>query len=71
MVELEILVGFDDDLADEATRIANRVRGLRTRRAPLAEGLTWVPDIGVRTTARILLEIGDTAGFAGSAHVTA
>jgi transposase len=30
LAELEVLVGFDDDLAGEATRIANRIRGLLT-----------------------------------------
>jgi transposase len=28
LAELEVLVGFDDDLASEATRLANRIRGL-------------------------------------------
>src|SRR3954451_14092331 len=30
LAELGVLVGFDDDLAGEATRIANRIRGLLT-----------------------------------------
>lgn len=30
LAELEVLVGFDDDLAGEATRMSNRVRGLLT-----------------------------------------
>lgn len=30
LAELEVLVGFDDDLAGEATRISNRIRGLLT-----------------------------------------
>ncbi len=30
LAELDVLLGFDDDLAGEATRIANRIRGLLT-----------------------------------------
>nr|BFE60656.1 hypothetical protein GCM10020063_051820 [Dactylosporangium thailandense] len=43
LAELEVLVGFDDDLAGEATRISNRIRGLLTQihlaleRGPRAE----------------------------------
>lgn len=28
MAELKVLVGFDEDLAAEATRLSNRIRGL-------------------------------------------
>lgn len=28
LAELDVLVGYDDDLAAEATRISNRIRGL-------------------------------------------
>ncbi|MEV0705682.1 IS110 family transposase [Saccharopolyspora sp. NPDC050389] len=38
---------------------------------PLAEVLTSMPGIGVRTAARILLEIGDASAFASSAHLAA
>jgi transposase len=38
---------------------------------PLAPVLTSMPGIGVRTAARILLEIGDASGFASSAHLAA
>lgn len=34
---------------------------------PLAGVLTSMPGIGVRTAARILLEIGDTSNFVSSA----
>jgi transposase len=36
---------------------------------PLAGVLTSMPGIGVKTAARILLEIGDTSNFASSAHL--
>src|SRR2546421_6853660 len=37
LAELEVLVGFDDDLAGESTRVSNRIRGLLTQ-IPLAAG---------------------------------
>ena len=37
IAELEMIVGFDDDLAGEATRIANRPRGLLTQIHPHLE----------------------------------
>ncbi len=37
IAELEMIVGFDDDLAGEATRISNRLRGLLTQIHPHLE----------------------------------
>ncbi|MEV4744729.1 IS110 family transposase [Streptomyces sp. NPDC049555] len=37
IAELEMIVGFDDDLAGEATRISNRLRGLLTQIHPSLE----------------------------------
>ncbi|MGW3176628.1 IS110 family transposase [Streptomyces sp. NPDC001153] len=37
VAELEMIVGFDDDLAGEATRISNRLRGLLTQIHPSLE----------------------------------
>jgi hypothetical protein len=37
LAELEVLVGFDDDLAGEATRLSNRIRGLLTGIHPALE----------------------------------
>ncbi|RKS76168.1 transposase IS116/IS110/IS902 family protein [Actinomadura pelletieri DSM 43383] len=37
LAELEVLVGFDDDLAGEATRVRNRIRGLLTQVHPALE----------------------------------
>lgn len=34
LAELEVLVGFDDDLAGETTRVSNRIRGLLTQIRP-------------------------------------
>lgn len=38
---------------------------------PLAQVLTSMPGIGVRTAARILLEIGDASAFKTSGHLAA
>jgi len=38
---------------------------------PLAQVLTSMPGVGVRTAARILLEVGDVSNFASSAHLAA
>src|SRR3954451_20417455 len=63
LAELEVLVGFDDDLAGEATRIANRIRGLLTGIHPALERA-----IGPRITHPAVLEIlsrcGGPAGIA-------
>ncbi|MFD7606615.1 IS110 family transposase [Streptomyces mirabilis] len=37
ITELEVIVGFDDDLADEATLVANRLHGLLTQIHPSPE----------------------------------
>ncbi|WP_329085801.1 IS110 family transposase [Actinomadura citrea] len=37
LAELEVLVGFDDDLASEATRLVNRIRGLLVTIHPALE----------------------------------
>uniref|UniRef100_UPI003F498173 IS110 family transposase n=1 Tax=Amycolatopsis sp. CA-096443 TaxID=3239919 RepID=UPI003F498173 len=50
--------------------IAGQVEGILDAH-PLAEVLTSMPGIGVRTAARILLEIGDASHFASSAHLAA
>lgn len=34
LADLEVIVGYDDDLADEVTRISNRIRGLLTQVNP-------------------------------------
>jgi transposase len=63
LAELEVLVGFDDDLAGEATRLTNRIRGLLTGIHPALERA-----IGPRVTHPAVLEIlsrcGGPAGIA-------
>ncbi|SFK97631.1 Transposase IS116/IS110/IS902 family protein, partial [Amycolatopsis sacchari] len=57
LAELEVLVGFDDDLAGEATRLSNRIRGLLTGIHPTLERV-----LGPRVTHRAVLEILSRCG---------
>jgi transposase len=61
LAELKVLVGFDDDLAAEATRLTNRLRGLLTQVHPALE---WVLGPRIHTKAAIAL-IGRYGGPAG------
>lgn len=47
LAELKVLVGFDEDLAAEATRLSNRIRGLLTQIHPALERV-----VGPRLTAK-------------------
>jgi transposase len=72
LAELEVLVGFDDDLAGEATRVSNRIRGLLTSIHPALERV-----LGPRITHPAVLEVlsrcGGPAGIrqAGKRKLTA
>jgi transposase len=57
LAELDMLVGFDDDLASEATRISNRIRGLLTGIHPALERA-----IGPRISHPAVLEILSRCG---------
>ncbi|SDN04208.1 IS110 family RNA-guided transposase [Allokutzneria albata] len=57
LAELEVLVGFDDDLAGEATRSGNRIRGLLTGIHPALERA-----IGARIAHPAVLEILSRCG---------
>src|SRR3954463_14378475 len=57
LAELDVLVGFDDDLAGEATRLSNRIRGLLTGIHPALERV-----LGPRIAHRALLEILSRCG---------
>lgn len=63
LAELEVLVGFDDDLAGEATRIANRIRGLLTGIHPALEHAIG-PKISHPAVLEILSRCGGPAGIA-------
>jgi transposase len=51
-------------------QVAEQVEGILDAH-PLAGVLTSMPGIGVRTAARILLEVGDASNFKSSAHLAA
>ncbi|WP_163504697.1 IS110 family transposase [Fodinicola acaciae] len=72
LAELEVLVGFDDDLAGEATRIGNRIRGLLTGIHPALEGAIG-PKIAHPAVLEILSRCGGPTGIrrAGRRTLTA
>ncbi|AXO35407.1 mobile element protein [Micromonospora sp. B006] len=57
LAELEVLVGFDDDLAGEATRVSNRIRGLLTQIHPALERV-----LGPRAHHKAVLELLSRCG---------
>lgn len=62
LTELGVLVGFDDDLAGEATRISNRIRGLLTGIHPALEQAIG-PRISHPAVLEILSRFGGPAGI--------
>ncbi|GAB7039922.1 IS110 family RNA-guided transposase [Catenuloplanes niger] len=57
LAELEVLIGYDDDLAGEATRISNRIRGLLTQIHPPLERI-----LGPKVTHPAVLELLSRCG---------
>jgi transposase len=57
LAELDVLVGYDDDLAAEATRLSNRIRGLLTGIHPALERV-----LGPKATHAAVLEILSRCG---------
>ncbi|WP_405434360.1 IS110 family transposase [Micromonospora sp. NBC_00617] len=72
LAELEVLVGFDDDLAGEATRVANRIRGLLTQIHPALERVLG-PKVQHKAVLELLSRCGGPAGLrkAGRRKLTA
>jgi transposase len=62
LAELEVLVGFDDDLAGEATRVANRIRGLLTQIHPALERILG-PKVQHKAVLEVLSRCGGPAGL--------
>jgi len=62
LAELTVLVGFDDDLAAEATRLTNRIRGLLTQVHPALERVLG-PKVGQKATLALLAKFGGPEGF--------
>ncbi|BDB62800.1 MULTISPECIES: IS110 family transposase [Rhodococcus] len=71
LAELGVLVGFDDDLAGEATRISNRIRGLLTGIHPALERVLG-PKIAHPAVLEILSRCGGPVGIrkAGKRRLT-
>ncbi len=70
--ELTVLVGFDDDLAAEATRLTNRIRGLLTQIHPAAERVLG-PHVQQQAALALLTKYGGPAGMrrVGAKRLTA
>ncbi|WP_020496745.1 IS110 family transposase [Sciscionella marina] len=67
LAELDVLVGFDDDLAAEATRLSNRLRGLLTGIHPALERALG-PRIAHPAVLEILSRCGGPAGLGKAGH---
>jgi transposase len=62
LAELEVLIGFDDDLAGEATRLSNRIRGLLTGIHPALERAIR-PRVSHPAVLEILSRFGGPSGI--------
>lgn len=62
LAELEVLVGFDDDLAGEATRVRNRIRGLLTQVHPALERVLG-PKVDHPAVLELLARFGGPVGL--------
>ncbi|GIJ62670.1 IS110 family transposase [Virgisporangium aurantiacum] len=62
LAELEVLVGYDDDLAGEVTRVSNRIRGLLTQIHPALERVLG-PKVQHPAVLEVLSRCGGPAGL--------
>src|SRR3712207_2889269 len=62
LAELGVLIGFDDGLAAEATRLSNRIRGLLTQIHPAAERVLG-PKVASTVVMELLTRCGGPAGL--------
>jgi transposase len=62
LAELEVLIGYDDDLAAESTRISNRIRGLLTQIHPALERVLG-PKIAHPAVQELLSRCGGPTGL--------
>jgi len=65
LAELKVLVGFDDDLAGEATRLTNRIRGLLTSIHPALETVLG-PKAAHPAVLELLTRFGGPIGLAAA-----
>src|SRR5690625_5477660 len=64
LADLEVIVGYDDDLAGEVTRVSNRIRGLLTQIHPALERVLG-PKIQHPAVLELLGGFGGPQGRAG------
>ncbi|MFZ2260024.1 MAG: IS110 family transposase [Luteococcus japonicus] len=64
LAELKVLVGFDEDLAAEATRLSNRIRGLLTQIHPALERVVG-PRLTTKQGLAVIEQLGGPQGMAG------
>jgi len=62
LAELEVLVGYDDDLAQESTRLTNRIRGLLTHIHPALERVIG-PKLDTKAALELLSRHGGPSGL--------
>lgn len=62
LAELKVLVGFDEDLAAEATRLSNRIRGLLTQIHPALERVVG-PRLDTRQGLAVIEQLGGPQGM--------
>ena len=65
IADLAVIVGFDDDLAGEVTRVSNRIRGLLTQIHPALERAIG-GDIGHPAELALLTKFGGPTGLAAA-----
>src|SRR5690606_30623715 len=71
LAELNVLIGYDDDLAEESTRLINRIRGLLTHIHPALERVLG-PKLDGKAALELLIRHGGPAGLrkAGKRRLT-
>ncbi|WP_145952892.1 IS110 family transposase [Tessaracoccus aquimaris] len=62
LAELKVLVGFDEDLAAEATRLTNRIRGLLTQIHPALERVLG-PKLSTKAGLAVIEHLGGPQGI--------
>ncbi|ROR53332.1 transposase IS116/IS110/IS902 family protein [Luteococcus japonicus] len=65
LAELKVLVGFDEDLAAEATRLSNRIRGLLTQIHPALERVVG-PRLTTKQGLAVVEQLGGPQGMAAA-----
>lgn len=62
LADLDVLVGYDDDQAQEATRVSNRIRGLLTQVHPALERVLG-PKVATGVVLELLARYGGPSGL--------